>query len=315
MKPQTTAKDFFVYLGVIIGLYVSAISFLLLAFAILEKVLPLVGEYYGNQDGPIRSTVATLIIFLPAFLYLSRLVNKDLKSNPDKKEIWIRRWFMYLTLFIAGLTIAIDLVTLIQRFLSAEDLTLRFVLKVILVLLVAVSVFKYYFYDLKRNVSEFAKWAKVFVYAVSVITLGFVVWGIILVGSPSLQKARNLDDGRINDLSSIQAQVLSYWQVKNVLPKSLSDLNDPLANYSVPKDPRTGLDFEYKTLSKNSFEICATFETESVVENSPVARPLYYPQTSVNENWQHGIGRTCFDRTIDEAKYKPGIPGVVPVKY
>src|SRR5689334_4888451 len=147
MQSKTTAKDFFLYLGVIIGLYVNSVSFLILVFQIIERVFPLVGEYIDFTGSGMRNVIAVLIIFFPAFIYLSYLVNKDLKANPEKKEIWIRRWMTYLTLFIAGLTVAIDLVTLIQRFLGAEDLTLRFILKVVFVLGVAISVFKYYLYD------------------------------------------------------------------------------------------------------------------------------------------------------------------------
>ena len=113
MQSKTTAKDFFLYLGVIIGLYVNSISFLVLIFQIIERVFPLVGEYIDVTGSGMRNVIAILIIFFPTFIYLTHLVNKDLKANPEKKEMWIRRWMIYLTLFIAGLTVAIDLGILI----------------------------------------------------------------------------------------------------------------------------------------------------------------------------------------------------------
>ncbi len=305
MQSKTTAKDFFLYLAVFVGLYASTISFLTLSFAIIEKIFPLTGEYYLGQDDTIRNSIAILVIFLSSFIYISYLVNKDLKNNPGKKELWVRKWLIYFTLFIAGITVAIDLVTLIQRFLSADDMTLRFILKVILVLLVAVSVFKYYLYDLRRDASEFKKPAKIFIWSVGIISLASIVYGIILVGSPALQRARNMDQERVNDLSGIQSQIVSLWQVKGIIPSALSDLNDPISGYTVPKDPKDGTDYEYKKLTSNSFELCATFETDSSAQNNPMmTQPMYYPQ-GMNENWQHTSGNICFDRTIDPTIYKP----------
>src|SRR3989344_4731017 len=228
---KTTAKDFFLYLAVFVGLYASTISFLTLTFAIIEKAFPLSGEYYLGQDSAIRSSIAVLVVFLPAFIYVSYFVNKDLKNNTEKKEIWVRRWLIYFTLFVAGIAVAIDLVTLIQRFLGADDLTLRFFLKVILVLIVAVSIFRYYLHDLKRDVSSFNKSAKIFVWSTAVVALAAIIWGVVLVGSPSAQRARNLDNQRVNELSSIQSQIVSLWQIKGAIPSVVSELNDPISGY------------------------------------------------------------------------------------
>jgi hypothetical protein len=305
MQPKTTAKDFFLYLAVFVGLYASTISFLTLAFAIIEKVFPLPGEYYLSSDGAIRNSIAILIIFLPAFIWISRFVNKDLKSNVEKKDIWVRKWLIYFTLFIAGLTVAIDLVTLINEFLSGNDLNLRFFLKVLLVLITAISIFRYYLYDLKRNPAEFKNPAKTFVWSVSAVALLAIVYGVILVGSPAMQRAKNMDQQRVSDLMDIQSQVIRVWQAKGVLPKTLAEMNDPLSNYTVPKDPKTNQDFEYKTISATSFELCATFETKSdpQITTMAVTTNYSYPMGTVNENWQHDAGRTCFDRTIDTKLY------------
>lgn len=305
MQPKTTAKDFFLYLAVFVGLYASTISFLTLAFAIIEKAFPLPGEYYLGPDGAIRNSVAILVIFLPAFVWISDFVNKDLKNNEAKKDIWVRKWLIYFTLFVAGLTVAIDLVTLINQFLSGDDLTLRFFLKVLLVLITAISIFRYYLYDLKRIPSEFGRSAKIFICSASAVALITVIYGIILIGSPAMQRARNMDEQRVNDLMDIQSQVIRVWQAKGVLPKTLSDVNDPLSNYTVPKDPKTNQDFEYNVLSSTSFELCATFETKSDQQMTTMAvtANISYPMQTVNETWQHDAGRTCFDRTIDTKLY------------
>lgn len=313
MQTKTTAKDFFIYLGVIIGLYVSSISFLMLAFQVINKIFPLAGEYAGNIDSSIRSALAALIIFFPAFIYISYLANNDLKANPDKKDMWIRRWMVFLTLFVAGLTIAIDLTTLIYRFLGAEDLTTRFFLKVFFVLAVAVTVFRSTLSDFKRETFEYTKSMKTRGYIVAFVILASVVYGIVLIGSPSAQRAKMMDDQRINDLSNIQSQIVyTQWQNKGEVPASLDALKDPISGYTLPTDPETKLSYEYKMLSKNSFELCATFRTESLATtDKTIAKPVSYPYVNgmINENWQHEIGRTCFTRTIDPSLYKinPGI--------
>ncbi len=309
MNSKTTAKDFFLYLGIIIGLYVSSVSFLVLVFQIINKSFPLVGEYTVNFDGAIRSSLAALIIFFPTFIYVSFITNKDLKLNPEKKDMWIRRWMIFLTLFVAGLTIAIDLVTLVYRFLGAEDLTLRFFLKVFFVLAVAITIFKSVLNDLKRTSFEMTKKMKTSVIIISTIVLAIIIYGIILIGSPSAQRAKMLDGQRVSDLSSIQNQIVyTQWQNKGTVPTSLDALKDPISGYTLPTDPETKQNYEYKMFSKNSFELCATFKTNASttlnsITGKQVSSPYFYGTDMANENWQHGIGRTCFTRTIDASLY------------
>lgn len=305
---KTTAKDFFLYLGIIIGLYVSAISFLILVFQMINKLFPLVGEYYypGQYDSPIRSTVAILIIFFPTFIYLSYITNKDLIANPDKKELWIRRWMIFFTLFLTGITIAVDLAVLIYRFLGAEDLTVRFFLKIFFVLAVAVTIFRSSLYDLKRSAFEFSTIMKIRAGAVSIVILIALIYGVVLIGSPMAQRARTLDTQRTNDLMSIQNQIVySQWQNKGTVPNNLTELNDPISGFILPIDPETKQNYEYKKLTKNSFELCATFKTENIASSTlnGKTQARLYPYEMAGENWLHPMGRTCFTRTIDESLY------------
>ncbi len=306
-KPKITAKDFFLYLAIVIGLYVSTVSFLALAFAIINKLLPLANEYTAGFDGTIRTSIATLIIFFPALLYTSHLTFQDLKAHPEKKEIWIRKWMIYLTLFVAGLTIAIDLVTLIYQFLGAEDLTLRFLLKVFLVFGSAGMAFRLCFYELKRNVAEYSKIMKLRIWLMAIVRVSAIVIGIILIGSPAFQRAKMFDDQRVSDLESIQNQIVyTQWQNKGTVPENLSVLNDPISGFTVPTDPETGASYEYSKISSSSFELCATFETvaSTSTENENVPVPTLYPDPTTNQNWQHGIGNVCFTRNIDPSLYK-----------
>ncbi|MFA5934927.1 MAG: DUF5671 domain-containing protein [Candidatus Paceibacterota bacterium] len=304
-KPKTTAKDFFLYLGVIVGLYVSAVSFLILLFQIINKTFPLAGEYLTGIEYPIRGSLAALIIFFPTFIYLTMHIKKDLEINPDKKDVWVRRWMIFLTLFITGLTIAIDLATLIYRFLGAEDLSLRFFLKVFLVLAVAISIFKHSLYDLRRTTFGYNKNMRISLYIVSAIILASIAYGIFTIGLPSTQRARKMDETRISNLMSIQSEIVyNQWQKAGTVPTSLDSLNDPISNYVVPTDPETSQSYEYKKISEKSFEICATFSTgNKTTDQFKKSEAISYNGVE-SENWQHDPGRYCFTRTIDERLYK-----------
>ncbi len=304
MESKTTAKDFFIYLGIIIGLYVSSISFLVLVFQIINKTFPLSGEYLWGYEQAIKSSLSALIIFFPAFVYLTRLVNKDLKLNQAKKDIWVRRWMIFLTLFIAGLTIAIDLTTLIYRLLGGEDLTLRFFLKVFFVLAVTITIFKSTLYDLKRTTFDYDKKIKISTYIISVVVIGVVILGVMTIGSPAKQKAKQLDETRVSDLMTIQNQIVyTHWQNKGDIPETLEELNNPIDNYVIPEDPKTGENYEYKKISKNSFNLCANFETENILEGATKEK-VVNKNYLMNENWQHNSGKYCFTRIIDEQIYK-----------
>ncbi|MFA6430673.1 MAG: DUF5671 domain-containing protein [Candidatus Paceibacterota bacterium] len=298
---KTTAKDFFLYLGILIGLYVSSISFIVLLFQIINKYFSLPGDMMYGLEGTIRSSLAALIIFFPAFIYITFIVNKDLKAFPEKKDIWVRRWLIFLTLFVSGLAIAVDLVTLVYRFLGAEDLTTRFILKVLVVLAVAVTIFRYCLSDLKRDPAIISKKTKISIYAISVIVIIAAVGGMMTIGSPAKQRAVRMDKQRISDLMNIQSQIVyTQWQIKGEVPASLDALKDPISSFIIPTDPETKQNYEYRRLSANSFELCATFKTESTTEQD---MNIAYKYGAENENWKHGMGRFCFQRPIDKDTY------------
>src|SRR3989344_3718481 len=149
-KPPVTAKDFFLWLGAMVTLYVSAVSLTILLHQYINVVFvdPALEPYGSFYSGPIRAAIASVVVFFPLYLFLTRLIHKDIRKNPDKKTLWVGRWLTYLTLFVAGVAMAIDVVWAIQSFLSGE-LTARFLLKVLTILVVAGAVFWYYLNELR----------------------------------------------------------------------------------------------------------------------------------------------------------------------
>src|SRR3990167_9574947 len=144
MEPQTKsgARDFFINLGAIVALYTSVVSLLNLLFTIINTAYPQITNgynYFGS--GSISWPVATLIIFFPIFILLMWLLEKDYRVFPEKQNSGIHRWLTYITLFIAGIAIAVDLITVLYYFLDGQELTTGFVLKVLVLLIVASGIF------------------------------------------------------------------------------------------------------------------------------------------------------------------------------
>jgi hypothetical protein len=308
---KTTPKDFFLYFAGFAALYVSAISLVNLLFSIINKVFVDAlnsGYYYGDYYSTgLRLAIASLIIIFPLYLFLASYLNKYLIANPEKRDLPIRKWLTYLTLFVTGAAFAIDLIVLVNTFLGGE-ITARFVLKVLAVAVVAGAVFSYYIYDLRKNFAPgMPNRTRLLVSLASIAVLASLVGGFVLIGSPMKARAFRYDERRVSDLQSTQWQIINYWQQKGEIPESLDALKDPISSFYVPSDPETGEPYEYKATSDLSFQLCATFSlptykgTDRGGNGTSVTRPMGYGY--VDENWTHESGRTCFDRTIDPDLY------------
>ncbi|KKW17166.1 MAG: hypothetical protein UY56_C0001G0020 [Parcubacteria group bacterium GW2011_GWA1_50_14] len=292
-KPKTTPRDFFLNLLSIVTLYFSATSLGILVVQFINILVPDVLDKVGYGGDPymaMRFPVASLLVVFPVYVWSARFLEKEHAKTPEKKGVAIHKWLVYLTLFIAALVIIGDLVALVLRFLDGE-VTTRFVLKVVAILLIAASVFYYYLAGLRDKKNNFLKFFKF-----GIVTLvGIVVLSSFFVaGSPAEQKDRRLDSRRVEDLQFIQSEVTYYWQGKNALPENLSLVNDDLRGVRVPVDPETGESYSYRVVEDKVFEICATFLTDS---SEYLTEPAYYPYES--GSWGHGTGEVCFERTID----------------
>ncbi len=305
---RSTAKDVFVHLFAIVTLYVSVISFIALCFAYIDVSFPdALDFFYTGTLEQIRGSMASVMIMWPAFVGISWLMQRDARADGERREISIRKWLLYLTLFITAITIVVDLITLVNFFLNGE-ITMRFILKVLVVLATAAAVFSYYLWDLRTEDAPTSRIPKKTAIAASVVVLVGIVLGFFLVGSPAQQRKVRFDDQRVSDLSTIQYEVTNYYQTKKgTLPATLTDLTNTLSGFTAPVDPSTGAAYEYSIKEGLTFELCATFEAESVGNTSDTSMPYRAYGVNYYGNWNHGIGRTCFERTIDPDLY-PLIP-------
>ena len=303
-RPKMSPKDFFVYLGIAITLYTSAGSLLALLFAIINaKFVDVLSGYYSytSSADTLQFTISSLIVVFPLYLTLSWFVRKDIARDPAKATLAIRKWFTWLTLFIAGATVIGDLIALLNIYLGGE-ITIRFILKMLAVLAVAGGVFGYYFYDMRRTANGNTSVNKSLIALAGILVLASIVMGFVVIGTPSERRAQRFDEQRVSDLSGIQWEVLNYWQTRQKLPASLADLGDEFSGYTAPVDPETGVAYEYTVKAFLSFDICATFARARVAGDAGmVARDPW----GMGEAFAHEAGRTCFTRTIDSQKYPP----------
>lgn len=306
----SSAQDFFLNLGVVATLYAVVISFLSLAFSVINRLFPDTLSYYGDPySSGVRFAMATIIVVFPLFVWLSRTVTKAIMNDEARKHSAIRRWMVYVTLFLASLTLVIDLVVVLNSFLSG-DITTRFILKALAVVIVAGMVFWHYLGEI-RGTNTYKKYV-VTVSAAGVLVLAGLIMAFATFGSPMSVRAMRFDDQRVSDLQSIQWQVLNYYQSKGAVPTNLDYLNDSISSFMVPQDPETDAAYAYKKLGALSFQLCADFNKASDGKRNGMEYGYAYPAGGPElENWKHGAGTVCFDRTIDPDFY-PVNPKTIP---
>lgn len=310
-KPKTTPKDFFLWAGAMVSLYAGVVAFLALIFDYLNYVFPdtALNYYVDPYQGSVAYEMATLIVLAPVFLVLMRVIRRAIAADSSRNEVWVRRWGLFLTVFFAGGVIVVDLIVLIFSFLSGEELGVRFLLKVAVVLLVAAAGFMHFLADLWGYWQKYPNYARYVNWATAVLVALTIVSGFIIIGSPQSQRALRLDQQRVSDLQSIQSQIVYFYQQKQKLPGTLSALNDPLSYFVLPADPATKEPYVYIPGEGLSFELCATFTTAGTDQYSgAVARPAAYGVTA--DKWQHAAGVVCFERTIDPQLYPQNPKGL-----
>ena len=329
---RITPGYFFLSAGVLVSLITMVTAFLNVIFETLNHVFPdaLNATYaYGYgvaQYAGMQSALAVLMIAGPLCLVLLFFWGRAAQVPLSTWNTVIRKWMIYLVLFLVSVMLLVDLILLVNYFVSG-DVTVRFIYKVLLVLITGGIVGWYFILQQKSEAGIHGARRYVFLAIGSVFILGAVVYAFVVMGSPMKIRALRLDEQRLTDLQNIQSQVITYWQQKETLPSTLTQLIDPLQSWqSIPRDPEfaAGRSYEYTKISDKTFSLCATF-SEPIPQgwqenmNNGIIAPVPVPVGGVsdtpsvpvpaglgiNESWEHGIGHTCFTRTVDPDRYPP----------
>jgi hypothetical protein len=151
-KPKTNSKEFFQYLLQFGLFYISGITLTLLWFELIDASFQSssYSDGYSWMYSILSFDVAIIAVMTPAFLLLSWYSRDFIRKNPERLHIGFRRWMTYLTVFLSALTFLWFLVILISDFLMGDS-TGAFVIKAVVLMIVAVCVFAYYYWDVEAD--------------------------------------------------------------------------------------------------------------------------------------------------------------------
>jgi uncharacterized membrane protein YidH (DUF202 family) len=145
----------------------------------------------------------------------------------------VRKWLTYIALLLTAGAMIGDLIWFFDYFLTGE-LTSRFVLKSLTVMVICGAIFVYYLGSLRWNRNTNVAHAKTRsvrfgIAAAAAVVVSFCI-GLGVAGTPSEQRHIEADMRRVQDLRSI-ASAIHLWHKRAemgksspVLPASLGDL-------------------------------------------------------------------------------------------
>ncbi|MFO7591689.1 MAG: DUF5671 domain-containing protein [Acidimicrobiia bacterium] len=149
-EADISPRDAFIYLTLFTALGLAAYNLGAVLFELIEVAFPDPAiDRYGRE---LTWNIAYLVVAFPVFVVLSFRQERALAGDPTKRLSKVRRWLTYLAMFVAAGFVIGDAVTLV-RYLLEGELSTRFLLKVVVVALIAGSIFGYYLRDLARDES------------------------------------------------------------------------------------------------------------------------------------------------------------------
>jgi len=112
---------------------------------------------------------------------------------------------------------------------------------------------------------------------------------IAMIGPPSEERARRIDDRRVQELRQLSQAVHLYNSRHQALPASVADLSTEPGVSVTARDPVNGLPYGYRVLDAARYEVCAVFDRPSA-------------DSREGDFWSHGAGSQCFTLKADETK-------------
>jgi hypothetical protein len=259
---------------------------------------------FFDLGGFARFNAAVLIASLPVLALVRRAIMRDVARNPASRIAPVVRTLAYITLLVTSLIMVCDMVVVLMGFLNG-DLTLTFILKSGVVLLLAGGIFLWYISGLTfeekmgdsrpevRSIQE-SQWRPALAWAGFVtasLGLALALW---IAGNPFNQRLIRLDKQRISDLRSLQGAISRFHKKEKRLPKDLSELKDSPDTYvNQTCDSITKIPYVYEPIDKTSYRLGAVFDlpTPKSNDNGVLGR-------SRDGFYEHDSGLQTFDLTV-----------------
>ena len=272
---SASARESFMYLMSFVSLYVVVGSVIGLYYTFLDHLYP--DPAWRNVDvdamlDGVRYAIAAVIIAFPLFLVLSLVLERVVRQAADSAKQPVARWLTYLTMFLAAAVMMGDLITLLFYFLDGS-LTTRFVLKVIVLLVIAQVILAYYYLAPSGVAKGQSGGLRRLLAATGVVIVaGALALGFAMAGSPVTARQYRMDERRVADLRAIQGAIqhMTTKRVNNeivvtrALPKTLAEVTayqhtrQAVSALSLA-DPQTGEKYVFTPTGEKTYELSAEF--------------------------------------------------------
>ena len=159
-RRDDNARDAFIYVLNFVTLGFWTIALGNLCYVLIARAFPdptIAAGRYGYFGAPLIDQIAwqlaATLVALPAFLVLNRLIEKEMKRRPDLAESPVRSWLTYVALVIGALVVLVDGIWFLEALLRGE-LSIRFLLDSLVLLVLGGGVIAYYLSDLTHSRNE-----------------------------------------------------------------------------------------------------------------------------------------------------------------
>ncbi|MCL5435611.1 MAG: DUF5671 domain-containing protein [Patescibacteria group bacterium] len=294
-----------------VEIFINFLSFILLgivAGGLGTLFFQVINRYFADQLAAtsysigqvnipaIHYAIASLFVGFPLYYWAEHFWFRGFAGNPEKIESRLSKWLTYIVLLAAAGTIIGDLITVIFNFLQGE-LSPRFYLKALTILVIAAFIFGFYF--LERKKIQYKKpipiaYLRAIGGAATVIVAVAIVLGFMAGGTPGNERLRQLDIATAQNLSQISNAVSSYAMSQGQLPADLTELKNNatysyyFSNVSMDKLP----DYPYRVIDSTHYELCGTFNLSTV---NAQALPYNYDYSVWSS---HPAGEVCKELAV-----------------
>lgn len=295
-RPYLSAREAFLYLLMFATLYLSSWHVGSLLFDLINLAFPdpADGEFARTtRAGSMRWSIAALVIAFPVFVIVARNLARELSASPVRRLSAVRRWLTYLTLFLAATVLICDMIVLVYNLLGG-GLSARFLLKVLVVAVIAGTVFGWYLQDLRREERQppgAGISGRVVLGAAAIVVVATLIASVAVIRSPAAEREARLDVRREQDLARIARLVEAHYHRTGQLPATLDELATP--GTELPRDPVHGVAYMYEVTGEQFYRVCASFSTDTALDQR---------QPFGGDAWLHGAGPHCFDRRVGEPR-------------
>lgn len=297
MENSNTARNFALQLGSLIALYSALSAIIMVVFGAITLLFPDQQSFsyeYQSAQSSLRFGIALMIVFFPTYIVLTRIVNR-IRRNEHGTYLILTKWLVYLSLLVGGVILLGDVVTTVLAYLNGE-ITLRFILKALTLLIVIGAAFFYYIKDAQSYWLTYEKQSKQYAFAACLLAMSVLVLGFWQSDTPTEIRDLAADEIQTQNLQDMQYRIENHYRITKILPQTIAEL---YTGVEVPKAPTKRESYTFTIIDSDTYQLCATyvFSSDRANGNSNTTT-VTKPVINQYDNWDHAAGKTCFERTI-----------------